>query len=167
MRRCLQRAMINPKTDESNRLRGFEPETKTMFANKDWFGERCDPRDASGWIEHGIDGANLISRLLIEPLLRLIQEKNLKKKSRRATKRISRPKEGKGERELYHWIFFFSKSNFATHTRKYTFLDDRRQSRTRIGESTWGSLVNALYSLNALNLAIKIQSTTTPTPTEA
>ena len=79
MRRCLQRAMINPKTDESNRLRGIEPETKTMFANKDWFGERCDPRDASGWIEHGIDGANLISRLLIEPLLRLIQEKNLKK----------------------------------------------------------------------------------------
>lgn len=51
------------------------------------------------------------------------------KKSRRATiltKRISRPKEGKGERELYHWIFFFSKSNFATHTRKYTFLDDNR-----------------------------------------
>lgn len=164
MRRCLQRAMINPKTDESNRLRGFEPETKTMFANKDWFGERCDPRDASGWIEHGIDGANLISRLLIEPLLRLIQEKNLKKNLEEQRKESLVPKK---ERELYHWIFFFSKSNFATHTRKYTFLDDRRQSRTRIGESTWGSLVNALYSLNALNLAIKIQSTTTPTPTEA
>lgn len=164
MRRCLQRAMINPKTDESNRLRGFEPETKTMFANKDWFGERCDPRDASGWIEHGIDGANLISRLLIEPLLRLIQEKNLKKNLEEQRKESLVPKK---ERELYHWIFFFSKSNFATHTRKYTFLDDRRQSRTRIGESTRGSLVNALYSLNALNLAIKIQSTTTPTPTEA
>lgn len=164
MRRCLQRAMINPKTDESNHLRGFEPETKTMFANKDWFGERCDPRDASGWIEHGIDGANLISRLLIEPLLRLIQEKNLKKNLEEQRKESLVPKK---ERELYHWIFFFSKSNFATHTRKYTFLDDRRQSRTRIGESTWGSLVNALYSLNALNLAIKIQSTTTPTPTEA
>lgn len=164
MRRCLQRAMINPKTDESNRLRGFEPETKTMFANKDWFGERCDPRDASGWIEHGIDGANLISRLLIEPLLRLIQEKNLKKNLEEQRKESLVPKK---ERELYHWIFFFSKSNFATHTRKYTFLDDRRQSRTRIGESTWGSLVNALYSLNALNLAIKIQSTTTPTPIEA
>lgn len=123
MRRCLQRAMINPKTDESNRLRGFEPETKTMFANKDWFGERCDPRDASGWIEHGIDGANLISRLLIEPLLRLIQEKNLKKNLEEQRKESLVPKK---ERELYHWIFFFSKSNFATHTRKYTFLDDNR-----------------------------------------
>lgn len=163
--------MINPKTDESNRLRGFEPETKTMFANKDWFGERCDPRDASGWIEHRIDGANLISRLLIEPLLRLIQEKNLKKKSRRATitKRSSLVPKKKREKGSCI-IGYFSFPNLILQrkcTRKYTFLDDRRQSRTRIGESTWGSLVNALYSLNALNLAIKIQSTTTPTPTEA
>ena len=105
MRRCLQRAMINPKTDESNRLRGFEPETKTMFANKDWFGERCDPRDASGWIEHGIDGANLISRLLIEPLLRLIQEKNLKKKISKSNEKNLSSRRRKGSCIIGYFSF--------------------------------------------------------------